>query len=352
MTNQEPLNPLATIEEVQEVKSITGFDRLELLTVAGCDAVATKDTYKVGDLVLFIHQDAVLPETPEFEVYKKYVKGRVKAAKIGNSSTGYVWSQGLVIDLEILDKLNVTSIFQELGMNLKDVKGREISDLLGVTKYEESNSAILNKIKRTGNPLPYDIPKTDETRWTNLRKVPYGELCDITLKVDGTSFTVYYNLEEGKYGVTSRTVDFGTNPPEPYKSVVTNLNIVPRLVNYCREHKVSLALRGEITGQGIQSFAHNPRSKNAGKNAEFFSVYNITEQKYERTNDIHYFSKVCNALQLPTVPILNRDAVLTKELIILYQNIPYKDFNHEGVVINTANISFKVINSEYDSKKK
>jgi hypothetical protein len=56
---------------------------------------------------------------------------------------------------------------------------------------------------------------------------------------------------------------------------------------------------------------------------------------------------------LPTVPMLERDVILTPELIKQYaedlEQINGQPF--EGVVINHAGGSFKIINLAYDAKK-
>jgi len=58
-------------------------------------------------------------------------------------------------------------------------------------------------------------------------------------------------------------------------------------------------------------------------------------------------------MELPTVPVLEKDVILTRELIAKYdegiETIDGQPF--EGVVINWRGGSFKVINKHYDSKK-
>lgn len=55
---------------------------------------------------------------------------------------------------------------------------------------------------------------------------------------------------------------------------------------------------------------------------------------------------------LPTVPIVEKNIVLTPEILDKYQNMDTLDGQlFEGVVFNTAKTSFKVISLNYDQRK-
>jgi hypothetical protein len=76
--------------------------------------------------------------------------------------------------------------------------------------------------------------------------------------------------------------------------------------------------------------------------------------KHEGPNNPHYYEKVSVALGgIPVVPMLERQVVLTPELIEKYSRgidkIDGKRF--EGVVIKHNKGSFKVINLSYDERK-
>src|SRR5690606_23881543 len=121
---------------------------------------------------------------------------------------------------------------------------------------------------------------------------------------------------------------------------------------YCQKHQVSIALRGESYGQGIQGMKKNPHSK-LSKGLAIFSVYLIDERKYARKGHQHYFLNVCKELELPAVPVLET-TILTEDLIEKYSKQINKlqsgDY-FEGVVIQHSVGSFKVINKYYDSEK-
>jgi hypothetical protein len=57
-------------------------------------------------------------------------------------------------------------------------------------------------------------------------------------------------------------------------------------------------------------------------------------------------------LGLPSVPIVEKDVVLTQELVDKYTKLD--DLNgqlFEGVVVNTAKTSFKILSLNYDQRK-
>jgi len=72
---------LAHIEIIEWVKPISGKDRIVLAGVLGWTVIVQKDEYTVGDKVVFVEIDSVLPEKPEFEFLRKN-KFRIKTMKM------------------------------------------------------------------------------------------------------------------------------------------------------------------------------------------------------------------------------------------------------------------------------
>jgi RNA ligase (TIGR02306 family) len=95
---QEPKKrKLASIQKVIGVRSIEGADRVEVCQIQGYECVvAKKDNFKVGDLVVYVECDSILPDKPEFEFLRE-TKFRIKIRKM----RGQV-SQGIVFPLTIL----------------------------------------------------------------------------------------------------------------------------------------------------------------------------------------------------------------------------------------------------------
>jgi len=246
--------------------------------------------------------------------------------------------------------------YNDFGFKFLPPVGTDVSEALEITKYQSpAEKAGVPKAKL--NYLPFGIPKTDEERYQNLKPMDLhlGEKVTITQKVDGSSFTAYCvlpghsNNKELERGICSRSLVLQEEGDSKYHLAEKKYDLLNKLEAYCVKHNCSLAVRGEIYGQGIQAFSNNPHSK-LPLDLAVFSVYNIKEQQYERNNRVALFDyrNVAGALGLPTVPELEPSTFITLEKIHEYENSTEK---MEGVVIKGVNFSYKVINLNYDSKK-
>lgn len=344
---------LATVEKVAAVQHHPNADKLDIIRILGYDCIVGRDQYKVDDLCVFVQPDSMLPLDKTWcqDLIRYTSKGRIRAVRLRGE-----WSMGLVVPLEDLYENNIDGPLVS--------EGDDVTEELGVTKYEP---ALPNNTQARGG-LPFLIPRTDEDRWQNIRKLDelMGQEVDVTLKIDGSSATYYCLLGgqwpgEGqtKVGICSRSLELKTGEDDngvafnsKWHEAERRYNILEKLRAYCEKHNVSLALRGEIHGAGIQTSSHNPHS-NGEVDFSLYGVYNITTGKYERCGSDLYFPVVAAALRIPTVPIIS-NGKLSQGMIDFYDHeikscLTYKQF--EGVVINHANGSFKVINKWYDAEK-
>lgn len=325
------MSKLASFELIQKVSHHPNADRLDLAIVLGFQCVIPRDSYKEGEGIIFIQPDTILPDSVWAADYKKYSPKRVKAIRLRQE-----WSEGIVVPLKSVMNLLPTTI----------AIGDDYSSELSVTKYDPPTPQDLSAVGH----LPFGMPATDEERFENLKYIPYGEIVDVSLKIDGQSSTHYYEYEIKKYGVCGRKLDLD---PESINNYTLHIpKIKNKLIDYCEKHDVSLAMRGESYGKGIQGMEHNPHSK-VDKSFACFSIYNIKERRYENKGDKFYYADVCAELEIETVPMLEKDVVLTAELIKKY-SIGITEINgkpFEGVVVKTKMGSFKIINKHYDSKK-
>jgi RNA ligase (TIGR02306 family) len=328
---------LASVEIVAEVLPHNNADSLEIVRVLGYECIVQKDKFAQGDRVVLIQPDTILPDEPWAAVFKAR-SNRVKACKLRG-----VWSFGIVMplyDLVPFEYANQLTI------------GDDISEYLGVTKYETPPPKDL----QAAGYLPKGLPKTDEERWQNIADLPYGEKCDITFKVDGSSMTVFARKNDDgiwETGICSRSLQLKDECSNQYTLAAAKENLVEKLLAYCQEHNVSLALRGEIYGVGIQGHGKNPHAKSPLGFAAY-SVWNMDDYRYEAHDDPHHYVKLCEALNIQTVEIIERDVVLTPEHIRYYSKditiLNGKPF--EGVVVKMhKGGSFKIINLSYDERK-
>lgn len=322
------MRKLASIETITNVSKHTNADKLELVTVLGYQCVVPKDKYKIGGLVIYIKSDTSLPNDNWAVEFKKYAPNRIKAIKLRGE-----WSEGLIVDTSILD--------------VEIYEGLDVTETLNISKWEPPIPSDVDAI----GYLPFNIPETDEERWENIiDDIPFGEKVDITLKVDGQSSSYYYN--DKIFGVLGRRLELKKDSNNKYTHHIKALSIDRKLENFCIEHNVSLCLRGESYGKGIQTSKNNPHSQ-TNNSWKMFSVWNIKERRYERKNDSFYFLKISEKLKLPTVDVIEKDVILTPELIKKYSSELTKinGVMFEGVVVQHKNGSFKIINKYYDSKK-
>lgn len=322
---------LASVEKIKAIVPHPNADNLEFAKVLEYNCIVLKGRYKVGDFIVLIQPDTVLPTDEWADFYRKRSK-RVKATKI----RGY-WSFGIVESLDILP-------IKECSWKL--VEGEEVGEMLGITKYEAPEPQELNARRA----LPFGIPKTDQPRYQNLNiEELLGQEVIVTQKIDGQSFTVYYN--EGEMGVCGRTLEYKLDSENNYTKNFHRLNF-ELFAMYCKHHKKNLALRGEQFGAGIQRKENNPHS-GLPLGLKFYSVWDIDNKRYISPFEQHNVFQICksmNGFQNSHVPIVY-EGPLTRDLMHEYESISElngKPF--EGVVVEGHNFSFKVINFNYDDK--
>jgi len=400
---------MATIEQIHEIKVHPNADKLELAMIKGFQCIVPKDQYKKWDIIIFIQPDYVLPDATRSgsawaDEYRKYAAKRIRAIKIRDQ-----YSEGIVLKVDILlanFKNNVEYISKKIlnlseheeticskmtqamldefcqtgstmrGLLFQHMIGTDISDLLGITKYVSPDEGSNNyNSQNNSQSLPYNIPKTDEPRFEtiNLEKLYRtsstetislpGETVDVSLKIDGQSMTVYYNVETDVFGICSRRlqIDMCSKDPSDRRFIehIKRYDLENKLRAFCKENKVSLALRGESYGPGIQSFKLNPHCKMPPGFA-LFSVFVFGgsledgTHGYQHKGSKFYFRDVGRILGIPCVPILEENVFLSKELVEKYSigmsKLPDGNF-YEGAVIKGSSFSFKIINKHYDSQK-
>jgi RNA ligase (TIGR02306 family) len=326
---------IATIENIHSIRKHPNADSLSLAKVLGYQVIIGLDSFKEGDKVVFIQPDTLLPEEPWAEMFRKR-SSRVKACKLRGE-----WSFGIVMPI---------STWSALVAYGDIVSGTEISEIIGVTKWEPPMPQDLS----AAGVLPRGIPKTDEERWQNL-ELPYGSVVDVSLKIDGKSMTVY-SLRDGddwKTGVTSRSMDLKLDCSNHYTRIEAHYGLMEVAKSLSKRFGMAIALRGEVFGQGVQAHEKNPHAKEM-LSFVLFNVYSPDTGKNFGPDSELYFERVAKEYDIPHVPILERSVVLTPELVHKYseelKTVYDKPF--EGVVIKQqGGESFKIINLYYDERK-
>lgn len=329
---------LASIEKIVNKFPHPNAEAIEFVQILGYKSIVKKsDNYQVGDTVIFIQPDTVLPDAPWAAIYKAK-SNRVKAIKLRGE-----WSEGIV------ERASNIGFYLPSDITWDTQYGAEISTAIGVTKYEPP---MPQDLQAKSGGLPFGIPITDEERYQNLDLSQYlGKVVDITLKRDGKSWTGYAANKDGDWvtGICGRRLEWKLDAQNDY---TTWSNAVDKLREFAMQNNVSLAIRGEITGAGIQAFAKNPHA-NGPKELALFSTWLIDEKRYANKYEVTNYRNMAVVTGIRPIDLLEENVILTSELINKYAEgittINGKPF--EGVVIKGEGFSFKVINMDYDSKK-
>jgi hypothetical protein len=360
---------LAHVEKITAIDPIPGADAIEVASVLGWKCVVgKKDNFKVGDSIVYIEIDSIMPEKPEYEFLRQR-KFRVRTIKL----RGQV-SQGLVLPMSVLPEK-------------KYKEGQDVTELLGVTHYDPESPThgepkvpqnkylrfitkflfrfwifrklLLPLMRKEKGAWPEWFSKTDEERIQGepsfLRDFK-GCVCYVTEKCDGQSATFFYKkskvnlLKNAIFGVCSRSQWLKTPDDSNWWKSARKYNLEQVLANYYKEMGKELVIQAEQVGPGIQ------KNKYGLKEVELrvFNIKNITDNYHFDAMEMELFCKE-NGLQ--TVPILNTQFILTETVEEMVKLADGKSqlndkVDREGIVIRYIKegkklMSFKAISNTF-----
>lgn len=341
----------ATIEIVKNVEHHPNGDKLDLCMILGFRCVTKRDQFKDGEKIIYVRPDTVFPMADWATEYRKYSPKRIKAIRLRG-----IYSEGVIIPFEAIPE-DIRAIIMNYEV------GDSVAEILGITHYQEPEP----QDQSAKGGLPLGIPKTDEERFEGMKYLPIGEIVDLQLKIDGQSCSYYYNYETKIFGILGRSlelkyklVDEEGNEIIANNKYVENIaiyDIENKLRDFCEKEQISLCIRGESYGQGLQGHEHNPHAK-MNKGWAMFSVFLISEHRYAEKGHKYYFKNVAEATGLPIAPMIEENILLTSDIVKHYsEDIETLNYNglkplpFEGVVVKTSTGSFKIINKWYDANK-
>lgn len=293
-----------TIERIGDIREHTNADRLEMATLAGkdYDFVVQKGQFQPGDVVVYFPIDSELPEwVSDILGLTGKLAGsehnRVKTMKLrGNISQGVVAAP---------------DAFAERLPTIVDAPpGTDITDLLGVTKYEPppimSDSGTLR-------PLPafvwkYDI-ESAQNHTTIVDVLLDAPVC-VTEKLEGSHWSVTWSAEDDAITVSQRNYRI-----EPNGKGVHTWHKVAERDSYADKLRAiasawgnstgtspkAVTIRGEIVGPGVQGNYYKLPDH---------QVYVFDIEIDGTAVDCADFFALTAAHDIPTVPVLARDIPL------------------------------------------
>jgi len=334
---------LVSVRRISSIDPIEGADNIVCATVDGWKLVTQKsNNFKPGDLVVYFEIDSFIPISEKFDWLRKssYKKmGDKEGYRLKTIRLKGQVSQGLILPLsEVLD--------HEVG------EGSDLTEFLGVVKWDPPLPAQLAGTVK-GN-FPSFIQKTDQERIQNCFSDLFNNY-ETTLKLDGSSMTVYYKGTEDDdsyylpVGVCSRNLELVPDETNSFWKVVRDRNIVGAM----REIGKNIALQGELLGPGVQG------NREGLKELQFylFDIYDITNSRYMSPYERNIIFKLLveAGADIEHVPIIDHKISLSNfnsvDKFLEYADRP--SINHpiaEGVVFKPHkgnNTSFKVINNKF-----
>lgn len=337
---------LASIQRVLEIIPIEGADAIEAVRINGWQCVVKKNAFSVGDRGVFFEIDAIPPDLPAFR-FLWASKGdtptegsRPANFRIRTRKMRGCMSQGLFISLG------------ETGLPEDVVEGEDVTERLGVTKYDPPLPTGSPRMGLTRGSFPRAVPRTDEERVQSapavldeLRGHPYVA----TLKCDGTSSTYLINPDDGTFHACGRNWSI-TDGDNLYWNIAHRYNLEEGL----RRLGGNLAIQGEICGPGIQK---NPLGLR--ENDFFlFSVYNMVTRRHLSDPELREVALQLGVKPVPIVEAGDSFNHTTASLLSLAEG-KYEGTKNEreGIVIRPltpmysptlqGHLSFKAISNRY-----
>lgn len=338
---------LASIQTIAEIKPIEGADRIVAYRINGWHVVDQKGKYQVNDSVVMCEVDSFVPtEVAPFltkpDHFPKEFLG-IKGERLRTIKLKGQLSQGLLLPMSVLPNI------ESVGVGFY-IEGDDVTSALGILKWEKPLPACLAGVAK--GSFPSFIPKTDQERVQNLSKqieAMQGELFEVTIKLDGSSCTIFVNGEDN--GVCSRNLELKQTEGNAFWDIAVEEDVHAKIRSTGR----NLALQGELIGPSIQG-----NYENVVKNEFYvYDVFDIDKQKYLLPEERR---KIIWELRLKHVPLLNGqyadklflDAGVQQLLDMAEGEGMNKGVKREGLVFKHlhSDFSFKAISNSYLLKEK
>jgi hypothetical protein len=368
---------LAHIEIIEEIKEIPEADKIVMAKVLGWECVVKKDEFKIGNKIVYVEVDSIMPELLEYE-FLKDVKYRIKTRKFrGQISQGLVlpipsdWIDSYKNDCSIGDdvteKLGITKYLSPSERNELEVQERKIANEKSKLKkflmrYSFFRRLFLTRTQKQS--FPYWVSKTDEERIQNIPHV-LEQFKDkevyITEKIDYQSGTWTGKMIPKFGGLLGELI-----PIKKYQFVVCSRNLTTNDKNslywrIAKKYDLEQILKENptLTIQGEQGDTNIQGNKYGIKEPTMW-VFNIIDHEKDYHYNFEEIKAFCAKYDLKCVPELRFNIKLSalgatvQELVEFSKgkSVINPDIEREGIVIRCIEngkklLSFKVINPNF-----
>jgi RNA ligase (TIGR02306 family) len=392
------MRQLVSIKTVTDIQPIPEADRIEVATIdGGWKVVVKKQEFEINDKCLYFEIDSILPtQDPRFSFLDKDAKN-------------FEWGRGARLRTIKLKK----QISQGLALPIKVFQyeidsGKDLTKILGVRKWEDSDtigenpeqentskkqqgkflrslSKIMPKFirgrymgfvnslyKNTKGDFPNFIRKTDQERvqsWNKFfsKEENLKKQFEVTIKMDGSSLTVYKNKSDigicsrnmtvwkkVQYGIIKRMLGFKNNKiklDSNFTKVAAKTNIVEAL----EKLNMNIAVQGEMVGPG----ANGNRAFLKDLEYHIFDVFDIDKQCYvgylerleilKKLKENGFTGNIVHEVAFDTLEKLDLTSIEKCLKFAESVKLPGNDNIVEGIVFKSSDgkISFKAVSNEY-----
>ena len=342
------MNPLATIERVDECVKHPNADVLYIVTVRGWQCV-TRNQYSPGDLVVYVRVDTTVPRKEPF-LFLFDENGDKERERVKTITLRGAVSQGLVFPVSEFPEIG-----DVLGSGIE--LGAGVQSIIGVEKFEKPvphcNGAI--------GLFPTDLfSKTDEENLQNIPEIldefEDDETITVTFKLDGTSGT--FIKHDGVFHVCGRNIEYDpATSDNAFCVIAKRYELAECMLD-------GTIIQGELVGPGIQK---NPLKLSV----QDFFVFNTGLIRGRKQNGYGFSQGIVSCINenLKMVPYFFRGALRefkrdygwsVKSLTDVANSLYYPSgVPAEGIVVRPDNdrrtltgnrLSFKIVSPKYDAK--
>jgi len=338
------MRKLAKIVKIDKLEKHNNADTLDVCYVGGWTVVAKSGLHQQGNLVVYCEIDSWMPHTLAPFLTKEGKEPRefegIKGQLLKTARLRGVLSQGLIIPL----------CDTNLDASLV-VEGNDVSEALGIIKYEPPVPSTLNGQMRCA--FPGCVPKTDSERIQNLDEQlqdwkSRGLEFEVTEKLEGTSCT--FIKVDNDIHVCSRNWSLYEDESTAFWKMYHKYNIKSVLDSISH----NCAIQGEIVGPNIQE---NIYKLNEPK-FYVFNIYNIDEKRYLSSGEMTAICLCNNLLKVPVDRVYKFTQDTSIEALLGYADGPSylrNETKREGFVyknILNPTLNFKTVSNEYLLTKK
>jgi hypothetical protein len=385
------MRQLVTVQTIAKLDKIEGKDRILYASFENTGWKVIVDAkMKVGEKVVFVEADSVLPVHSAFEFLRaRCFKAEWNGFVVKNMKMSGLYSTGLALPLSTIHEFAPKTKLEKL------VDGEELTEIFEVIKFDpEETPSKVKQVYKPKSPLvkwfwsfiykhprikmflyfflnlfnnsekyswPSFVSKTDETRAQNLNYVyeKYAtKMFYATEKADGSSCT--YGVHNKKFFVCSRNLklkDTPKNSKNYWWNYAKAHDVETRLKKASKALGMDLYIQGELIGPSIQGNKYNLKELD-------FLVFNIKDLARNEYFSWEQLVEFCFDFGFKTVPFLGEFEFNFKNIdeLLAYskgKSVLNAKQNREGVVIRSVRpmpadrgqsnmCSFKVINPDFD----